>query len=618
MTMHIHDEEEYRGRWSLGAWRRLLDYSPREKKYLLAMAIIASIMAGIDTSFTLVSRRIFDSIATEAANGWITWIGVYAGLVLVFGTGIWTFIWIGGRISTYIGHDVRQAAFERLQQLSFSYFDHRPVGWLVTRLTTDCDRLARIFAWGMLDLVWGTLFLITIAGAMLYLNWRLALIVLAVLPPLGGISLVFQRRLLHTSRAVRKTNSRITAAFNEAIMGVRTTKALVREDENLAEFDELTGQMQVESVHNAVLHAAYWPTIMVIGSLGVGLAVWFGGEQARIPVVLGGISTGTLLAFVTYARQFFMPIQELTRVMAELQHAQAAAERVVGLLEAVPEVRDTPEALRRMALAAESVPVPGMAEDGLPDAIRSVEFRDVGFRYDENQQVLDGFSLTVSEGQTIALVGPTGGGKTTVVSLVARFYEPQCGGIFLDGIEYRERSLHWLQSNLGIVLQTPHLFSGTIRENIRFGRLDATDEEIEEAARVVCAHPFISALPEGYETVLGESGTSLSLGQKQLLSFARAVLADPRILVMDEATSSIDTETEHTIQQALHRVLAGRISFVIAHRLSTIRTADQIVFIRDGRIVEKGTHTELLQRRGEYYALYTEQFTREETAAVLR
>jgi ATP-binding cassette subfamily B protein len=359
-------------------------------------------------------------------------------------------------------------------------------------------------------------------------------------------------------------------------------------------------------VRNALQSALYLPVILTLGSVATGIALAAGGLE----VVGGTISIGTLLAFMQYTRHFFDPIQELGHWFAEMQMAQASAERVMGLVEAVPDIQDSADV--RQAIAANAGPrEDGVAEDGGRDEIGKIAFRDVGFAYPEGERVLDGFDLEVNAGETIALVGPTGGGKTTIVSLLCRFYEPTEGQILLDGTEYRERGLHWLQSNLGIVLQQPHLFQGSVADNIRYGRLDATDGEIEAAARLVGAHEFVAELEAGYATDVGEGGNRLSTGQKQLVSFARAILAEPRILVMDEATSSIDTETERRIQRGLARVLAGRTSFVIAHRLSTIRSADRILVIEKGHVVEEGTHRELLARHGRYHDLYTRQSLRE-------
>ncbi len=604
-------EEEFSGGFHLAPWKRIFREGRSSWKWIALMMCIAPLTAVGDAGFTLVTKFVIDD-ATNGAGASRTWVYglLFAALAVGFSICVGSFILIAGRISTGLSHQLRTSGFARLQELSFSYYDRRSVGWLVTRLTSDSDRLARLIAWGSLDAVWSVCMLGGIAAALLWLNSTLALCVLSVLPPLLVLSYWFQKRLLRGHRKIRKTNSRITAAFNEGIMGVRTTKTLVRERQNLREFKELSGNMYGDSVRNAILHSLYFPLMLGLTSLGAGVAMWQGGLEV-LRAEAGGMSLGTLFAFVSFSLHFFFPVQELSRFLADSQAAQAAAERVAELLETQPEIRDAPEVQAAMAGAGDREDQPELAMDGQPERIETVEFRDVTFAYEPGRNVLEDFNLQVRSGETIALVGPTGGGKSTIVSLLCRFYEPTAGQILINGVEYRKRSLLWLQSNLGIVLQAPHLFSGTIRENIRYGRLDATDDQVEQAARWVDAHDFIQASQQGYDTPVGEGGTRLSTGQKQLISFARAVLADPQIFVMDEATSSVDTGTEQRIQSALGRILEGRISFVIAHRLSTIRSADRILLIARGRVVEQGTHHELIACRGEYFKLYTQQFTRE-------
>ena len=435
--------------------------------------------------------------------------------------------------------------------------------------------------------------------------------------------------MLLTSRAARRINSIITGAYNEALMGVRTTKTLVREQQNLAEFRGLSSQMYAASFRNALQGAMFWPLVMILGVIGQAIALWAGGTYVRV----AGLPIGTLFIFIILAQRFFEPVMELSRIMTDILGAQAAAERVQGLLDTETDIKDSPDvaaaiARRREQLAAGTASATvrpggsrqadGLAEDGLPDRIDEISFRNVSFAYKEGQPVLDRFNLTVRAGQTIALVGPTGGGKTTIVSLLCRFYEPTGGEVLIDGVDYRRRSLHWLQSKLGIVLQSPHLFAGTVRENIAYGNLAATDDQIREAARLAFCHDFIMAMDKGYDTPVGPGGNRLSTGQKQLVALARAILADPKIFIMDEATSSVDTETERLIQRGVERVLHGRTSFVIAHRLSTIRSADRILVIEKGRIVEEGTHLDLVRLKGKYYRLYTSQFAREREDELLR
>jgi len=465
--------------------------------------------------------------------------------------------------------------------------------------------------WALLDIAWGSVVIFLVACAMFWLNWKVALVVLLVMPPLIIATRFFQVRLLLTSRALRKANSQTTAAFNEGIVGVRTTKSMVREVRNLEEFGTLAEAMYGHAVRNQLYSAVYMPIVISICSVGIGLALWRGGVQVSV----AGLTIGKLVAFLNYAGFLQHPAQELANAITMIQGAQASAERVQGLLDTDVEIADSDEVLQRML---KGYGQDGLAVDGHSSRIESIEFRDVTFAYKAGQTVLRNFSLTVRAGETIALVGPTGGGKTTIVGLACRFYQPTEGQVLINGLDYKKRSLKWLQSNLGMVLQQPHLFSGTVRENIRYGRLNASDEQIEQAAKMTNAHEFITGLEKGYDTQVGEGGNKLSTGQKQLIALARAIIADPQIFVMDEATSSVDTSTERAIQSAVERVLENRISFVIAHRLSTIRSADRIIVIDGGRIIEEGSHHDLLARRGRYYELYTNQFTHEHEDEMLQ
>lgn len=623
MPAPFQQEDDFKAKLDAGLWWKIIRRALHLKRFLIPLFISALLLAICDASFAHVTRWVIDGVIRDGVDANFTlYAAVYMGITLTLCTCVWLFIWLAGNISNRLAHDIRRDSFDRLQELEFSFFDTRPVGWLITRLTSDCDRLARTIGWGFLDIVWGFSFVLMIAVSLLLLNWRLGLIVISVVPPLAIISRFFQKKMLFSAREIRKYNSQITAGYNESIQGVRTTKTLVREAENLDEFKHLSQSMFSAAVLNARQNAIYFPLVITVGSLAAGLALWRGGWLASQDV----ISLGTLVAFVSFAGMFFNPINQLAQRLTEIQAAQAAGERVMGLLETVPTIKDSPAVQARLENHKSQIlnpnsdlpsPISDLAPDGLPSRIDSIEFRDVTFSYSTGPVVLANFNLSVKAGETIALVGPSGGGKSTIVSMICRFYEPVSGQILINGTDYRERSLAWLQSQLGIVLQTPHLFKGTIRENIRYGRLEATDAEVEEAAKLVNAHDFITQIEGGYDSAVGEGGNRLSTGQRQLISFARALLANPQIFVMDEATSSIDTETEQLIQRGMATMLAGRISFVIAHRLSTIRRADRILVITKGKIEECGTHEELLRQRGHYYELYTNQFRREREEAVL-
>tara|TARA_B100001121_G_scaffold296706_1_gene302371 strand:+ start:14008 stop:15834 length:1827 start_codon:yes stop_codon:yes gene_type:complete len=598
-------EHELPQRIDTRLWRRIFGHARPYRGSMIGLAASGIGMAGMDTLMPLITGLVIDSIVDQRGGEEImTWWLLYLMVIVLTCVIVWCFIMLAGRVSTGVAYDLRTRSFGRLQELSFSWFDTRPQGWILSRLTSDCMKVSSLMPWFMLDLFWGTSFIGGIIIAMFLLNWKLALAVLCIVPLLVGTTLYFQHKILRSSRMMRRTNSLITANFSESISGIRTTKTLVREEENLGEFQELSGDMHDWSLRNSLQSAVYLPMVLSIGSIGVGVALWRGGMDVQA----GGLTLGMLIAFMQYAVNFFMPIQELARRFTDLQAAQAAAERVQDLLDTEPAIRDSEEVRELVRLAAINDPDAPEGWDGGDQRIERIEFRDVGFSYVEGEPVLEGFDLDIRAGDSIALVGATGGGKSTIANLLCRFYEPTGGGIFFNGVEYRRRSLHWLRSNLGVVLQVPHLFAGTVRQNIAYGRAGVDAAAVEEAARRVDAHDFITGLEEGYDTEVGEGGSLLSTGQRQLVSLARAVLADPQIFVMDEATSSVDTETEQQIQHGIEAVLQGRISVIIAHRLSTVRNADRILVVDRGRIVERGTHEQLLERQGRYFQLFTRQF----------
>ena len=601
-------EDAFSEKFEMGLWKKVFRLAMGYKQLMIPLAVSAVVIAAVDASFALVTRWTVDDVEKVSSMGdLVPQMATYLGLAMALTIGVLIFIRSAGGLANHMSHDIRRDCFQRLQELEFSYFDHRPTGWLISRLTSDCDKLSRIIAWGTLDLVWAFCLVLMISVILVVLNPVLGLLVLAVVPPLVVISAIFQRKLLMSSRDTRKFNSMITASFSEALMGLRTSKALVREEENLEEFRGLSSQMYGVSMKNALQSAVYIPMVLTLGSVAAGVALWRGG----VDVLSEEMTLGTLVAFIFYAGQFFNPINQIAQVLVQMQGAQAAGERVLELLATEPGIRDNEEVKAKLAEWDRADRPVNVAPDGGAREIEGLEFRGVDFSYQSGEVVLQDFNLKVQSGETIALVGASGGGKSTIVNLVARFYEPTGGVILVNGDDLRERSLEWYQSNLGIVLQSPHLFSGSVRENIRYGRLEASDEEVREAARRVNADGFIQSLEDGYNTDVGEGGNRLSTGQKQLVSFARTVLANPAIFIMDEATSSIDTETEQLIQRGLEEMFRGRISFVIAHRLSTIRTVDRILVIEKGQIIESGRHEELLAVKGHYHALYTRQLKQE-------
>ncbi|MEL0093402.1 MAG: ABC transporter ATP-binding protein [Pseudomonadales bacterium] len=607
MTDAYFDDENFgdefadaEGSVNLRIWRQLLNYALAYPRDLSVLAVCAIVVALCEISFPLVTKDVVDGVFLSgedyplAQAGWL-----YFALCVALGGAVLGFIWFGGKLRAHISHDIRQEGFKNLQRLPFEYYDFRPVGWLMARMTSDCERLSNILAWGILDLFWSLTIMLGVIIAMLIMEWRLALLILTTIPALVLISRYFQRRILKSARLVRKTNSRITGSYNENIMGVLTSKVFVKEADNLRRFGGLTDTMHGASIQNAVQAAVYLPIVITLGSLATGLALVMGGIES----LWGWITTGTLIAFLTYTRHFFEPIEQLAHWFAELQMAQASAERILSLINEVPSIKDSEAVQARLA----KVPAANLAADGGQLDIQRVTFDQVSFRYATGLPVLKNIDLSLNRGQSLAIVGATGGGKTTLVNLLARFYEPTSGRILIDGVDYRERSLHFLQSNLGVVLQNSHIFAGTVRDNIRYGKLSASDQEIHAAAKSAGAADMIAQLEAGYDTLIEEGGTSLSSGQKQLIAFARALLRDPQILIMDEATSSVDTLTEQRIEIGLRALLKDRISVIIAHRLSTIRNADQICVLDQGEIIEMGSHEALIQQKGKYFQLFMQQ-----------
>ena len=504
-----------------------------------------------------------------------------------------------GRVEVAIDKDLRNAAFAHLQTLSFSYFNQNSVGYIHARTMSDTERIGELMAWRMMDVVWNASYIVCVTGVMLAVNVRLALYVLVMVPAAAVLILYFQKKIVLGSRQVREINSKITGNFNEGITGICSIKTLRVEDVMVRGFEEETENMRSTAVRVARHSAVLTSLITFLSSMALALVLWRGGALT----MEGVIRVGTLSVFMSYAVGMLEPIQQIITSLSALISIQVNIERFTGLLGEVPDVVDTPDVVEKYgdnfhAKRENWEPLRG-----------DVEFEDVSFQYpDGNEMVLEHFDLKVPRGTNIAIVGETGAGKSTLVNLACRFYEPTKGRILIDGRDARERSQLWLHSSIGYVLQTPYLFSGTVRDNLRYGRPEATDEEIRQALHTASADFVVDRLEKGLDSDVGEGGSMLSTGEKQLLSIARAILADPRILVLDEATSSVDTVTERAIQDAIAAVIRGRTSFVIAHRLSTIVGADVILAVRDGKIIERGTHRELMQQKGYYYQLYTRQY----------
>ena len=583
------DEKEY-GKLTKNIFGRLLTLLKPHWKWVIGFIVCIAIVSFIDSYTTFLSKRIIDEgIIAGNRSAIVRTITIYAGVILFQAAGSFGFIYLVGILAERVQYDLRKQMFNHLQNLSLSYFSQTPVGWIMARLTSDTERLSDLMTWGILDVTWAIINIATAAIFMFTIHARLAWIVLVMLPILIIVAIRFRARILHYYRQSRKMNSKITGAFNEGITGVRVIKALSREDDNLAEFGELTEGMFNASFRAAWLSALFLPIVQIISAIGLSIVLWRAGLQVRI----GGMTIGGIQAFISYITFIMWPIQDIARVYAQTQNAVASAERIFNLIDTPPEVKNQPNPVKVDSIEGD------------------IHFDKVHFHYEKGDPVIKGIDLHVKQGEMVALVGPTGGGKTTIVNLLCRFYEPTQGKILLNGIDYQSMKLEDIQSQIGMVLQTPHLFSGSILENIRYGKLNATDEEIIEAAKIAGAHDFIMKFEHGYEQDVGEGGNLLSVGQKQLISIARAILAKPRLFIMDEATSSVDTLTEALIQSGIDRLMQDRTSFIIAHRLSTIKRADKIVVIEDGQIAEMGTHSELIRSKGKYYNLYTQQFRRE-------
>ena len=584
------EEEEYTSQLTTPVFKRIVSLLRPHWKWVLGFLITIALTSSTDAYFTYLNKNIVDTginMKNTAAVARIAWL--YGSIIIFQAITVFTFIYLAGVLGERIQYDLRKMLFNHLQELSLSYYAQNAVGRLIARVTSDTGRVADLMTWGVVDSTWAFMNIITSVTFMAIINWKLALIVFTIIPIMVYIAIKFRQLILGEYRISRRTNSKITGAFNENFQGVRVVKALLREDENTKEFQELTSRMYKASYRAAWLSALFLPTVQIIAAVALGFIVGYGGSQ----ITLGLMTIGGIQAFVSYLTFMMWPVQDLARVYAEMQHSIASAERIFKLADTPPEVHDRSDAVEAQTLMGK------------------IEFDHVDFYYEDRKPVLTDFTLKVNPGEMIALVGPTGGGKSTIVNLLCRFYEPRNGLIRINGRDYMDYTLASIHSRIGIVLQTPHLFSGSVRDNIRYGRLTATDEEIMEAAKIAGAHDFIVTLEKGYDQNVGEGGNLLSVGQKQLISLARAVLARPELFIMDEATSSVDTLTEALIQRGMEALMKERTSFVIAHRLSTIRKANRILVIENGRIAEQGTHAELLKQRGHYYRLYTQQFRHE-------
>jgi ATP-binding cassette subfamily B protein len=601
--MNYFEEEEYtESKFDFQIWKKIFSYTRAFRKHLYIGIFAAIILALVDVIYPQINRFAITMAQAGDLSKLPYFILFYIIIMIVIGSMVYLFIMQAGQVQQKLSYTLRKKAYQNLMRLPFSYYDRTPVGWIMARMTSDSRNLADILSWGMIDMSWGLLMMTGIVIAMFLTNWQLALITVGSIPVLIVLSYYFRKKILYSYRKIRKENSKITGAFNEGITGAKTTKTLVLEEQNFQDFDRKTSTMRRHSIRAAMFAGLYFPTILFVAAITMAFVIYYGGNM----VLVETINIGVLYVFIAYIGSFFDPVMQLANILARFQQAQASAERLISLIETKPEIWDEPRVIQKYGDALH------FKKENWEELEGKIQFDNVTFRYDKGEEVLKDFTLTIEKGENIALVGHTGAGKSTIVNLICRFYEPTDGRILIDDKDYRERSLGWLHSHLGYVLQTPHLFSGTILDNIRYAKPDATMEEVIHAAKMVEAHEFIMNFEKGYETEVGEGGSLLSVGQKQLISFARALLSNPRILILDEATSSVDTQTELHLQHAIDIVLQNRTSIVIAHRLSTITKADRIIVLDKGQIVEMGTHATLIAQKGEYFRLYTNQFKEEQ------
>ena len=598
-----YEEQTYDKSFDLKIWAKLLPFLKPYRGRMFMLLFMMLTTAVIDIINPLFLRYAIDQfIIPGTTDGVVPYAIAYGAAILFQVFTVIMFTYLACYVEMFLGRDMKRALFVHLQELSFNYYNTTPVGYMMARTMSDTNKIASMAAWSTVDICWSGLYVIGVFGIMLVLDWKLALMIMTIVPLIAVATVFFQGKILKANRQIRAVNSQITGAYNEGIGGARTSKVLVIEEENCRSFRGLTRSMYKASVKSAMLSASFVPIVLFCGSLATAIVLAHGGHLTQQQLM----EFGTLSAFISYALGIFEPIQQLARIFADFISIQASIERVTGLLEQEPNITDTPEVIEKYGDTFHP------KKENWEPIRGDIEFRDVTFRYpDGGENVLEHFNLKVPAGTVVAIVGETGAGKSTIVNIACRFFEPTQGQVLVDGVDYRERSQLWLHSNIGYVLQNPHLFSGSVRENIRYGRLDATDEEVEQAAKIVSADSIVNRMEHGYDSDVGEGGDKLSTGEKQMVSFARAVLADPPIFILDEATSSVDTETEQLIQNAIATLLNGRTSFIIAHRLSTIRKADIILVVRGGKIVERGSHAELLRQKGYYHELYTKQFEEE-------
>ncbi len=589
---------------------KLFPYLKNYKKQYIIMVLLGVLSSGVDILLPFFQRYAINTYAgTGVLDTLALFIVLYIGVLLISSLANYVSCYLSNYIEVNVDRLLRERAFNHLQTLSFSYFNQNSVGYIHSRIMSDTSRIGEFVSWSLMDGVWQITYMVGAAAVMLFVNFKLALLILAVVPIVAFLISLLEKKLTELNRKIRDINSKISGDYNEAITGAKTVKSLVVEDKIERDFKKDSFDMKKESVKASRIRALFGSTTIFASSLTLAIVLWRGG----IITQSGVMQIGTLSLLMSYAQGIIEPIRWVVDTVSSLISVEVNIERLTKLIATESDVIDRPDVIEKYGTTFEPKKENWEELDG------DIEFSDVTFKYPDGEEtVLDGFSLKIPKGANIAIVGETGAGKSTLVNLVCRFYEPTEGKILIDGKDARDRSQLWLHSHIGYVLQTPHLFSGTIAENLRYAKPDATDEEINEALKRVSADEVVAKMEKGLDSDVGECGDLLSTGEKQLISFARAVLADPRILILDEATASVDTITEKKIQAAINEITEGRTSIVIAHRLSTVRDADNILVVKNGKIVEQGRHNELMAMKGHYYGLYTRQYEEDATANVLK
>lgn len=595
------EEKEYNtSSFDFKLWKNIFLLMKDQFNELYKLAFYCIGISLCECAFPYFYKLAIDNFATNYENINYLKYFVIIFLINIILSGLFCYLFLhqAGKIEMEYGYSIRKKCFDKLMNLSFSYYDVTPSGWIVARVSNDVARLAEIVSWSFLDVCYGMVKMLAIAIVMLVINTKLAMIIIIIMPFILLTSIYFQNKILKHSRAIRKVNSKITNDYNEGITGAKTTKTLNLEHQNFEEFKQDTINMKDASIKSGIITSIYMPSIVAFSALCSALIMYFGGNA----VIMKTIEFGTLVMFVQYITEFFDPIRQLARIISDLQMAQAAGERVLSLLDTNSDIQDSEEVIAKYGDIMHPI------KENYETIEGNISFKNVKFYYNPNEIILDNFNLDVQSKQTIALVGETGSGKSTIINLLCRFYEPVEGSIEIDGVDYRKRSIGWLHENIGYVLQAPHLFNGSILDNILYGNSNATIEDVKEVCHMLHADSFIEKMEKGYDSEVGEQGNLLSTGQKQLISFARALVRKPKIFVLDEATSSIDTQTEAIIQFAIDNIMKQHTCFIVAHRLSTIVNADRILVISKGKIIESGNHHELMKLHGQYYRLYTNQF----------